>query len=424
MSVEAVRRINRTQSIDAEVLLPPSKSYTNRALIVAALAKGTTTLIRPSSSDDSTLLVKALRQFGVGIRRQGERIEITGSGGDIHAPTKTVVVGNAGTTMRFLSVFACLAKGTSVLDGDERMRKRPIGNLLTAMQSAGVHTLSADGFPPVTIHGGTFSGGKIVIDASVSSQFVSAILLSAPYAHKPVELSVRGDVRSLPYIEMTLHVMRSFGAQVLVPDANKFDVDNSHKYLGREFQIEADATAASYFLAAAALLKGRVVIPNLPVDSLQGDLRFLEVLSEMGCIVQRREKCLELLGAQLRGIDIDMNSMPDCVPTLAVLALFAKGPTRISNVKHLRYKETNRLEVLAAGLQKLGGKVDVREDGLTVYPGKLCGAEIETCNDHRIAMSFAIAGLGTNGVAIKQPSCVSKSFPNFWDEFEKLEKKA
>ena len=421
MNGEAARQIRPTRTIDAEIHVPPSKSYTNRALIAAALAEGTSTLIRPSLSTDSMLLVDALGKFGIEISNKKESFEIRGTNGIVRAPEEKILAGNAGTTIRFLSMFAGMAQGATVLDGDERMRRRPIGALLTAMESAGIHSTSNNGFPPVKIYGGNYVGGKIEVGASVSSQFASAILLTAPYARSPVELRLTGSISSLPYIDMSLHVMRSFGSQVDVVDRHNYRVSNSHKYVGQTFHIEHDATAASYFLAAAALTQGRVLIPNLTLESVQGDLKFLDVLSGMGCTVMTSRNGVELHGSRLHGIDIDMNAMPDCVPTLAVLALFAQGRTRISNVLHLRYKETDRLAVLSAEIRKLGGKVELLEDGLIIDPQPLHGAMIETHNDHRIAMSFALAGLNIDGVAINNPSCVSKSFPDFWKEFAKLE---
>ncbi len=220
---------------------------------------------------------------------------------------------------------------------------------------------------------------------------------------------------------MSLHTMRSFGGEVEVIDQFNYRVNNQQKYIGHEFHIEADASSASYFFAAGTIAGGKVVIPNLAADSLQGDLQFLSVLSDMGCHIVRKDNCIEIHGSRLRGIEVDMNMMPDCVPTLAVLACFAVGPTTISNVAHLEHKETNRLKALASELQKIGAKVELYEDGLTIHPQPLHGAEIETYNDHRIAMSFAVAGLKVEGISIKNPSCVSKSFPSFWDEFAKLE---
>jgi 3-phosphoshikimate 1-carboxyvinyltransferase len=421
MTEAAARSIRPARTIDLEIAMPPSKSYTNRALIAAALADGTSTLIDPSRSDDSNYLIAALREFGVRIIEQPGLLEIEGSGGMLEPPKRELFVGNAGTAMRYLSTLAALVKGESVITGDENMRRRTLKDLLDALHSAGVRSSSQNGFPPVKIHGGTFAGGRIDIEASVSSQFVSSILLSAPYAARPVELHVKGKLSSLPYVYMSLHVMRSFGAEINTIDYSLFRVNNRQKYIGHEFPIEGDASAATYFLAAAAITGGRVVISNLSPESLQGDIRFLNLLGDMGCTVTRHESSVELQGHKLRGIDAEMNEIPDSVPALAVVAAFAEGPTSILDIGHLRHKETNRLSAVAAELTRLGARVEQYEDGLTIHPAPLKGAAIETYDDHRMAMSFAVAGLRVKGVVIKNPGCVGKSFPTFWDEFSKLE---
>jgi 3-phosphoshikimate 1-carboxyvinyltransferase len=421
MQDTSFRKIQTVQAVDAEITVPPSKSYTNRALITAALAEGSSTIITPSKADDVEYLVKALEEFGVEIKRLKHWYKVQGTNGELKIPSKEIYVGNAGTTMRFLTTFACLAPGETVVNGDENMQNRPINDLLEALRSTGIKCSSINGCPPVKISGGSFRGGRIEIDASVSSQFVSSLLLSAPYAKQPVYLYIKKKLSSLPYIDMSVHVMRSFGAEVNVIDELHYEVKNDLRYMGREFQIEADASAATYFLAAAAITKGRVLVKNLPTESFQGDMKFVNVLSDMGCKVSKTETGIGLEGVTLKGIDVDMNAIPDCVPTLAVVAAFAEGPTTITNVHHLKYKETDRLKALATELTKLGVKVERFDDGFTIYPQSLRGTTIETYNDHRMAMSFAIAGLKVDGVAIKNPSCVSKSFPNFWDEFNKLE---
>jgi len=424
MTTEEARPVYPAGHVDARVQVPPSKSYTNRALVAAALADGTSTLINPSECDDTRYLVSALEKFGISIRSSKGSIEITGSGGHPHLPPGEIYLGNAGTAMRFLAAFACLAPGETVLRGDEQMNKRPIGDLMDALRKAGIRCSSHDGFPPVKIQGGNFSGGIININSSVSSQFVSSVLLSAPYAKRTATLHLNGKLSSMPYVDMTLHVMRSFGARIDTPGPVTFTVDNTQHYIGHDFHIEADASSAAYFFAAAAVTGGRVKVTNLSLESLQGDIKFLNILQEMGCTVIKQDEMIELRGAptgRLRAVEVDMNEIPDCVPTLAVLAAFARGTTAIGNVRHLRFKETDRLSALGRELTKIGARVEVGEDDLIIHPDKLRGAEIETYNDHRIAMSFAVAGLKTSGISIKNPSCVSKSFPDFWEVFSKLE---
>ena len=423
MSKDSLRVIRPARHINVKIAVPPSKSYTNRALIAAALAEGTTTLLHPSQSEDCKYLIDALKEFGIDIQRKKDKLQVQGSGGCLQAPAKELCVGNAGTTMRFLTTFASLANGDTTLTGDEQMQRRPINDLLEALRMAGIKCSSNNGCPPVTISGGNFVGGRIEVNGNISSQFLSSLLLSAPYAKRPVSIHVKGKLASLPYVDMTLHVMRSFGAEIEVIEMIIYNIDNKQKYIGHEFPIEADASSATYFLAAAAITGGRVVITNLSPESLQGDVKFLTVLSDIGCSVTKHDDRIEIHGGKLRGIEVDMNEMPDCVPTLAVVAAFAEGATAIQNIPQLRYKETNRLAAIATELSKLGAKVEVSEDGMVIYPQRLHGATIETYNDHRIAMSFAVAGLQVEGITIKNPGCVAKSFPNFWEEFEKLEDK-
>ena len=424
MSAEAGRAIRPTVELEHSVHLPPSKSYTNRAYIAAALASGSSVIHNRSQSDDSEYLLSALREFGIPVKTGNEPLRIEGSDGALKVPDNEIFVGNAGTAMRFLTSFASLAPGTVRMTGDEQMLRRPVQDLLDSLKIAGIHTSSENGFPPIVVRGGSLGGGSINMNGTVSSQFLSSMLLYAPYAKHPTTLRVKGELRSRPYIDMTLHVMRSFGAMVDVAEPNIFTVSNRDRYIGREFSIEGDATSATYFAAAAAITKGKVYIENISRESVQGDVAFFSILEEMGCSISERDDGIEIVGGSLSGIELDMNNLPDCVPTLAVVALFASGPTTITNVGHLRHKESNRLVAIAAELKKLGAGVELFDEGVTIRPGKLSGATIETYNDHRMAMSFAIAGLAIPGVRIINPDCVSKSYPEFWSEFEKLEGKA
>lgn len=421
MTISGERHISPSGGVDRDVAVPPSKSYTNRGLVAAALADGTTRIHNPSRSDDSRRMIDALRSFGVVITEGDGFLEITGANGILAAPSSEVQVGNAGTAMRFLTSLAAIARGTTHLNGDEQMQRRPIGKLLEALRLAGVRCSSRDGFPPVTITGGTFRGGPVVITGETSSQFISSILLAAPYARTPLTLSVRGKMRSLPYIDMTLHVMRQFGADVTVLDKQAYRVSTSDTYLAHDFTVEGDASSATYVLAAAAVTRGRVRITNLSRESLQGDVSFAALLAEMGCQLAGDAQSIELRGGALRGIDVDMNNMPDCVPTLAVVAAFADGPTTMTNIGHLRFKETDRVAALTNELTKIGALVEASSEELRITPGPVRGATIDTYNDHRIAMSFAVAGLAAPGMIIRNPDCVGKSYPEFWDMFRSLE---
>lgn len=419
--MNTVRIIKPSRHVDAVISVPPSKSYTNRALIASALADGISILHQPSRSDDSKILISALKEFGIQIKEDGNKIEIVGSNGKLKAPAREVYVGNTGTAMRFLTSLGTLPEGETILVGDEQMNRRPIKDLIDSLRSMGTICECNNGYPPVKVRGGNFRGGSIGVNASVSTQFVSSLLLISPYAKKPVTLYVGGKLKSMPYVDMTLQVMRSFGAIIENPEMNLYHIDNTQPYIGHDFLIESDATSASYFLGAAAITKGRVIISNLSSESLQGDINFLNILSDMGCTIIRHDDNIEIHGGKLHGIEIDMHEMPDCVPTLAVISLFASGTTIIRNIGQLRYKETDRLSALTAELSKLGAKVEISNDELIISPNRLRGAEVETYNDHRIAMSFAMAGLGIEGIGIKNPMCVTKSFPDFWDEFNKLE---
>ncbi len=422
MSEVSSRSIQTVKKVNAKVSVPPSKSYTNRALIVASLADGVSVLSNISESEDSIYLTSALREFGIDIKKEANVLNVQGVNGKPNAPDKDIFIGNAGTAIRFLTTFSSLANGNTVLTGDEAMQKRPIKDLLDALTMAGIKTSSTNGCPPVTIYGGNFKGGKISLNGTVSSQFVSSILLSAPYAKYPIELHINGKMSSTPYVDMSIHVMRSFGAEIqtIVP-YSFYLISNKDQYIAEPFRIEGDASSASYFFAAAAITGGKVIVSNLSQDSLQGDMKFLYVLEDMGCRITKHSDSIEIHGGTLHGIDIDMNEIPDCVPAIAIVAAFAEGETKITNVAHLRYKETDRLTAIATQLTNIGGKVRINKDGLTIYPQKLHGATIETYNDHRIAMSFAVAGLRIPGIEILNPACVKKSFPNFWEEFKLLE---
>lgn len=423
MTIE-VKEIKTVETVNTVVRVPTSKSITNRALIAAALANGISELTDFSTADDCRLMISALRKFGVRIEEIGNKLIVNGTGGKIKAPDSDVFVGNAGTTMRFLAGLAALADGSTIIYGDERMNSRPIGDLTTALGQLGIRTETNNGYPPVKIFGGKLIGRTVSIDASKSSQFVSSILLVAPYAQADVNLFLGERVSSKPYLDITIDVMKSFGADVQEKTDGYF-VSAAKHYKPTSYIIEGDYSSASYFFAAAAITGGKITVQNLNPQSKQGDARFLDVLKKMGCKIIK-DAHLDYFGAvvgspELSGITVDMNDIPDIVPTLAVTALFAKGKTKIQNVAHLRFKESDRIRALATELRKLGAEVTEFDDGLEIVPNeKYIGAEIETYNDHRIAMSFAVAGLKIPNLRIKNPNCVKKSFPEFWEEFEKL----
>jgi 3-phosphoshikimate 1-carboxyvinyltransferase len=414
------RYIKTINLIDGVIDVPTSKSLTNRALIAAALASDVSKIINPSLADDCRLMIKALRKFGIIIEEHRNYLIVHGSGGKLTPPETEIYVGNAGTTMRFLTGLAAITGGTICLVGNERMNRRPLDELLTALDQMGVKYESERGYPPLTVHGRKLKGGAIKIDGTKSSQFVSSILLVAPYADSDVTLELADRGVSRPYIDLTLYVMHKFGVEVS-ESGNSFYISTARKYISNEYIIEADASSASYFFGAAAITGGSVLIRHISLRSKQGDIKFLDIIQQMGCKATTVNEGIKVTGGNLSAISVDMNEMPDMVPTLAVIALFAEGKTSIKNVKHLRYKESDRLTALATELRKLGAEVTEYDDGIDILPKeKYIGAEIETYDDHRIAMSFAIAGLKISGIKIQNPGCVKKSFPNFWDEFEKL----
>jgi 3-phosphoshikimate 1-carboxyvinyltransferase len=412
--------------IRGRVRPPGSKSITNRALVCASLADGISTLTGTLDSEDTRVMIEALRQLGFEIesREAGRTLVVPGAGGQIPALEADLFCANSGTTMRFLTALASLGHGSFRLDGVERMRQRPIGDLLDALKQLGALATSENenDCPPIVVHANGLPGGVATIRGDISSQFLSGVLMAAPYADTEIALEIAGTLVSVPYVKMTQRVMESFGAEVAAsPDFGNLRVSNSRQYTARDYAIEPDASAASYFFAAAAVTDGIVQVEGLCADSLQGDLAFVACLEQMGAIVEGGQDSITLEGRALKGIDVDMNSISDTVPTLAVVALFANGSTNIRNIAHIRHKETDRIAAVATELRKLGAQVIERADGLTIEPPALLRpATIATYNDHRMAMSFAIAGLRSPGVKIANPRCVDKTYPAFFEDLAKL----
>ena len=424
-------RIVPVEKINAIVEVPGSKSITQRALIAAALAEGDSTLIGPLSSEDTSYTIGALRSMGIEIDDSDPaRWVVHGSGGQISEPSEDIFLGNNGTATRFLTSVAALGYGTFRITGDPRMSERPIAPLMEALQGWGVKVRSdADnGCPPLTIEADGIAGGKAILPEGKSSQYLSSLLLVAPYTKEAAKLEVQGEVLSKPYVEMTLAVMADFGVGgEATPSLTYFSIPQSC-YKGREYRIEGDASGASYFWAAAAVTGGRVTVANVPVPSLQGDANLLPFLARMGCEVKKTGNGITVEGPdKLEGIEVDMGNMPDVAPTLAVVAAFAEGTTVINNIAHLRIKECDRLSAMVTELGKMGADVEEEADRMIIH-GKaggtnLHGASIETYHDHRIAMCFAVAGLRVEGVEITGEECVAKSFPDFWERFSLLSKK-
>lgn len=416
-----MRKIRTINNLDAAVSIPGSKSVTHRYLIMAALAEGKSRLLNGLWCDDTRYTATALERYGAQITHFPEAIEVIGTGGDLNCPSEPIYLDNAGTAMRLLTAVACLGHGSSVLVGNERMHRRPIAELLAGLQPLGavVESLQEKGYPPLRVRASGLKGGRTTVNASRSSQFVSAILLAAPYASHPVEIAVQGLV-SRPYVEVTLDGMSRFGAVARWVDEESLRVEAPGRYVAGTYDVEGDCSSASYFWAAAAITGGKVSTLNIHPNSRQADLAFVDLLCQMGCRAEWDDEGVTVYGGELRGIEVDMKDMPDMVPTLAVTAAFAEGTTVITNVGHLRIKESDRLQAIAKGLQSLAVQVVEEEDSLTIIGGNPRGALIDPHSDHRIAMSFAVAGLVAKGVRIAEQSCVDKSFPQFWETFEQL----
>ena len=412
--------------VDAEVAVPGSKSVTNRALLVAALADGVSTIKNPLFADDPYYLMESLARLGfdVGADRGAGEVRVGGLAGGIPRGDVGVFVGNAGTVARFLPPALALGPGPYTVDGVPRMRERPIKDLVDAMRGLGaaVDYAEGDGRFPIVVRGGGLAGGRAVVRGDGSSQFASGLLMAAPYGEKPVVLDVEGR-ESWPYVGITVEVMRHFGVEVEASDGFARLAVGHGPYRAGHFEVEPDASAASYFLGLAAVTGGRVRIPGLGSGSSQGDLRFVGVLERMGCEVDLGKNYVEVGGPdRLRGVEVDMGSFSDTMMTLAAIAPFASSPTTITNVGHTRHQETDRVSAVAAELSRLGVAVEEWPEGLRVSPGPLRPAVVRTYGDHRMAMAFAVAGLASPGptVTIEDPGCVTKTFPGYFRALDGL----
>ncbi len=403
---------------------PGSKSYTNRALVLSALARGTSTLSGALFSDDTLHMARGIEALGMRVvpDPDGKRFVVTGGGGSLGVDHASVFVGNSGTTARFLAPVMALGSGRFELDGNDAMRKRPIGPLLDALKSLGANAVSVggNGCPPIRVESSGLEGGAARMPGGVSSQYFSALLMVAPCTRRGIVLEVDGDLVSKPYIEVTEQAMNAFGAQMRRDGFRRFEVA-AGQYTAAAYAVEPDASAASYFFAAAAVTGGTILVPGLGTRSLQGDVGFVQLLEKMGCIVRQTETETEVTGPRkLAGIEADMSNLSDTAQTLAAIAPFAQGPTRVTGIGFIRRKETDRVGAVVKELVRMGIEAKEESDGFVVFPGTPKPADIETYDDHRMAMSFAITGLVAPGIAIRQPGCVSKTFPDFFDVLARL----
>ena len=437
--MDEYRMTPSSRPVNAIVSVPGSKSITNRAMLTAALSGGTSVLTGALDSEDTRIMAEALKLAGFQVAGEpfSERLAISpNKDSQIRSAPEAGVnpvelyVGNSGTTARFLAAALAFKPGYWRIDGKERMRQRPIGDLLDALAQLGADAKSepGTGCPPVTIHGHGLPGGIARVRGDISSQFLSGLLMAAPLAEGNVRIEVEGELVSRPYVGMTLAVMKSFGVDVETLDDGAFFIPASARYQAVEYAVEPDASAASYLFALPAVVGGRVTVRGMTERSLQGDVGFVNLLEMMGCKVKRGEDGTTVIRdvqngvpVELHGIDVDMNSISDTVQTLSVVALFASSPTRIRNVAHARRKETDRIAAAVTELRKFGARVEEYEDGMEIFPiprEQMTGARIRTYDDHRMAMSFALAGLAVPGVVIENPACTAKTYPRYFEDLE------
>jgi len=419
-----MKQIKPIKEINAVISVPGSKSYTQRALITSALASGRSVIKDALISEDTEYLINALCSLGANVAQEGNGLVVEGTGGKLVTPSSALYLGNNGTGLRFLTGTVSLGHGTFMLDGNKRMRQRPIQPLVDALNQMGVEAscIQGNGCPPVEVRARGLPGGKTRLTTALSSQYLSSLLLASPCAERDTEIEISSQLPSWPYIELTLDVMAHFGVEVLVSEGRLFYIKAFQAYQPREYVIEGDLSSATYFMAAAAIVGQTIKISNINPGSLQGDVRFLELLETMGCKVSRSGGGVEVTGplSNHEDLSFDLNDVPDLVPALAVVSAFREGKTILKNILHLRAKESDRVAALTHELKKIGARAEEKADGMVVQGIASHGAEIDCYSDHRIAMSFAIAGLAIEGISIKDPDCVRKSFPDFWEKLESL----
>ena len=421
LTLKPIRKIN------GEVNLPGSKSLSNRALLLAALAEGTTKITNLLESDDTRHMLNALKQLGIEYTLSDDKTEciVLGNAGPINSESfEELFLGNAGTAMRPLCAALCLGKGSYLLTGEPRMKERPIGHLVDSLRQSGAHInyIETEGYPPLQIEANGLSGRGVEIEGAISSQFLTALLLASPMAKEDMTISIIGELVSKPYIDITLHIMKEFGVDVINDNYEKFSIKGAQTYKAVDsFMVEGDASSASYFLAAAAIKGGTVKVTGIGKNSIQGDVAFADVLEKMGAKVEWGDDFVSVTKGELNAVDMDFNHIPDAAMTIATTALFAKGTTTLRNIYNWRVKETDRLFAMATELRKVGAEVEEGEDYLKITPPQqLKHAAIDTYDDHRMAMCFSLLALDPVSVTINEPECTAKTFPTYFDVLESI----
>ncbi len=405
--------------IAGKLELPSSKSLTHRLFLMAALGRRPVTVSKPLISEDAEITLTAIRKLGFDAEDHGHKVVFSGN---YQQPVDTVniLVENSGTSARLLTGFAAIQPVISAFDGSERMRERPMGELLDALQTLGIHSESQNGYMPFRLRGGTINKAHVTIDASKSSQFLSALLIIAPYTGQGLTITHNGNVASRPYVDMTVALMKRAGIELHSFD-DRFEVPGGQRYHLSDTTVEGDYSSASYWLTAAAMTGTAFTITNLSPQSVQGDRVILDILADAGADVSWNNEEVTVRGTEtIRPLDWDMHNSPDLVPTVAMLALFADGISRFRNISHLRYKECDRLQAIIDNVAIMGGKAWAEDDDLLIEPTPLNGGQIKTYNDHRMAMCFSLAGLRVPGISIENPDCVRKSYPQYWQHFDQF----
>lgn len=416
-----MKTVEKISNKDVQFQAPPSKAHTLRAIIIASLAKGQTTIHKPLLAEDQLNVISCLKKLGVKIEHQGDKLIINGLGGNFQPTGEELNVGESGVGMNFLTSAACLSKDPVTITGAKRITERPIGEVVGGLRQLGckIECLENEGFPPIMIHGGGITGPSAAIHGAKNSQYFSSIVISAPYAKQDITLKCLDDMTEKPYFDITVQMMADFGVKAHNNNYKEIFIPAGQQYSARDYSVEGDYSSASFFFLAAALCQTRITVTNLAIDTKQGDCEFLDLLEKMGAEVIKTPESIIVTGKPLNPIEQDMSDIPDLVPPFAIACAFAEGTSRLTNIGHLRHKECDRLGVVAAELNKMGVSARADETSLTIQGTQNAhGAVIDPHNDHRIAMSFAVAGLLTGGQSIQNPSCVAKSFPDFWEKFE------